>query len=1092
MKRRKGFLKRWFTGFLILVLAGFWLGFVPWPAFQVARAAEVNINTDLFDATSEYNPSPNVVFTTDQIGYAFYIDQTGDEPRYKKTTDGGGSWGSEVDLGADLNWANIAVWYDQWTPGDSSGTYIYMVAVEASTDDVWYKRLNTSDDALSPTGTTWTQVRAGTTYTANSFGNVAVTKATDGTLFVTTPLDTATLIYKSADGSTWAAENGGSTGGTTDEQDITQLFPVYGGDVMWVIHDISATDLEYELYDSSADSWSAGSIDTNFIQAVGYLASWGGATHKASGNIYIVGNNDVTRSTADIKTYVWDDVARSWSTATDVYSNDAGPKQATIAIDQRNGDLYAFYARGTAGSESVYYKKSTDAGSSWGSESSAVSSTADDLRYVRTNFADPERIYVTWYNDDLNYIVGGTVDLDYSAEPNMYLFLDSGDSIPTGWSAADTASDDFYQKFVRGAEYYNATQGTGQATHDHDISFVSATGGSGSTSVGQPLAAPGMSPSDATEAPSAISSTSINTATTLPPWRYLRVITLTAGGIPTTIPTNAIAIFDSAPSGSWTRYTSQDGYFLRAQNSSGNDGGSNTDGHTHSGIGFSADTPDTTVNPPPDSGATSFASNTHTHSVSSQTNSAATGETDLPPHIDVLLYKATADVAPPSGLIAMFDNGTLPASWDQVSDIADTFDEKFMKSESAYDASSQGAGTHTHANQQFTTGGPSGTTALDTAGPPPTTTASDTSHTHSVTVSYGSARNAPVWIDVVLAKKTVNFIPKSEDWRWYDADDTTDPANTNGSENTAGDAIEDENTTNSSTRIIYNENTLKLRLKIAETGGAAQNNIRFKIQYSESSTFASAVSDVGPQGATALLFQYADGAGTDDATIGAARLSGSPSLGTHNEATSASTFDFSASTTYEFEFTINNNNAPANRTWYFRAYDTVNDAAVPLNTSESYPYLTTAASYDLEVSTVPSTIEMSQVGNEAVTTWGGTNSEWGFWDKRGNSGKYNVQISATAVDLVGGGDSIPVTDEYWYSKITDFGTAFDSDKTNMTGMENYLDLSTTRNAYQDDNTTSVEGDGGFIPAPSYKLDNLSSRTSGIYTGTLTLTIVAVP
>jgi len=102
--------------------------------------SEVTIENNLLDAKDEYNPSPSSVFISDKVGYTFYIDKAGpgdDDPRYSKTTDGGATWGGEVDLGDGNKWANIAVWYDQWTPG-GSGTKIHMLATETDTDDTYY------------------------------------------------------------------------------------------------------------------------------------------------------------------------------------------------------------------------------------------------------------------------------------------------------------------------------------------------------------------------------------------------------------------------------------------------------------------------------------------------------------------------------------------------------------------------------------------------------------------------------------------------------------------------------------------------------------------------------------------------------------------------------------------------------------------------------------------------------------------------------------------------------------------------------------------------------------------------------------------
>src|SRR3972149_1237316 len=130
MKRRWiGTIGRLMTVVLTVVMVFGGFQFAPL-RFNVlpAQATQITINGDLFNLTGQYGPSPSVVWVSDTTGYAFYIDDTTDTPAYKKTTNSGASWGGEGELGTDQDWMDIAVWYDQWTPGGTSGTYIYMVA----------------------------------------------------------------------------------------------------------------------------------------------------------------------------------------------------------------------------------------------------------------------------------------------------------------------------------------------------------------------------------------------------------------------------------------------------------------------------------------------------------------------------------------------------------------------------------------------------------------------------------------------------------------------------------------------------------------------------------------------------------------------------------------------------------------------------------------------------------------------------------------------------------------------------------------------------------------------------------------------------
>jgi len=658
--------------------------------------------------------------------------------------------------------------------------------------------------------------------------------------------------------------------------------------------------------------------------------------------------------------------------------------------------------------------------------------------------------------------------------------------VPTGWTNVSNGAP-YQDKFLRGDAIANVGQNGPASPHNHTsgtVAFVGSTTGVASKGNKADTTASVQNHNHAT-----IDVFTMDSQAILPKRKDLILMECDAG-IPATIPQNAIVLYDGTLGSDFVAYNDHADYFIRTAANAGNAQDDGTT-HNHTNLTITSGGPDSGTAMANGGSGVTPATGTHTHTY---TGTSPESSDDTPLHTEVILARATADpTTVPSGMIAMFDGDPNidSSSWDTISESGEAFYQVYMEAQTSYQTG-QGSATHTH-TISTASGGASAFTADVQTGAPSVDLA--TAHTHTISGNFSTESNEPPYVNVVVAKKLDAFTPESQDWRWYDAEDTTDPANSNGTDTASGDSIANENTTNGSTRIIYNENNLKLRFRITETLNVAQDNVRFRLQYSTSSTFASAVEYVAETGAVAQLWQYYDGAGVDDATIGAARLSGSPSLGTHNESgTAASTFDFPASGNYEFEFTINNNSAPADTTFYFRAYDTVNDKAVPLGSGKTYPYLTTAASYDLEISTTPTTIEYGgDVSTDTVNvTWNIPNTEWGFWDKRGADGKYNVQVSSIAMQHDGSADNIPTSDQYWYSKIAELTGAFDSATTNMTGIESYTALSSTLNAYQDDNTSSTEGNGGFNPSPGSELRNLSLRTAGVYTGTLTLTIVSVP
>jgi len=173
------------------------------------------------------------------------------------------------------------------------------------------------------------------------------------------------------------------------------------------------------------------------------------------------------------------------------------------------------------------------------------------------------------------------------------------------------------------------------------------------------------------------------------------------------------------------------------------------------------------------------------------------------------------------------------------------------------------------------------------------------------------------------------YTPKSYSWRWYNDANTNPPT----------DALAAENTEPAG---ILDQNPMKLRLLIGETSGTSGIDVKFKLQYSTSSTFASDVNDVVEQGSctTSSKWCYYNGSSdSDNGAITTNRLTDATQSGTHNESgSSASTFDPQKDEKTEFEFTIIPSGATANQTYYFRAYE-VGESAVPLATTMTYPSL---------------------------------------------------------------------------------------------------------------------------------------------------------
>lgn len=317
-------------------------------------------------------------------------------------------------------------------------------------------------------------------------------------------------------------------------------------------------------------------------------------------------------------------------------------------------------------------------------------------------------------------------------------FWDGAGAPPSGWTCISCAGgDDFYQKLPRGNATYGGTGGA--STHAHTLSFVSSA--NNLSELTSPTRSGSTGFAGQFHEMTTLSGGTVGSSTSLPPYRDLKVIRYETPGNPSRIPSGVILIFNAAPTGSWTRYTVQDNSYLYGENDATTTGGSATHNHTFSGT---ATTPDLKAGVT--GSAATAVSGTHTHLVSG----ASAAINHEPSRVDVLLYKATAEVPTPSGAIGLW-SGTPPAGWTVVSGSAQTYDQRYLRGAAAYSASG-GAATHAPGNESVTSDLSVGT-AVTSSATPTITIDSDTAHVHTITVGFGTGNNTPPYRDAIIAQK---------------------------------------------------------------------------------------------------------------------------------------------------------------------------------------------------------------------------------------------------------------------------------------------------------------------------------------------------
>ncbi len=182
--------------------------------------------------------------------------------------------------------------------------------------------------------------------------------------------------------------------------------------------------------------------------------------------------------------------------------------------------------------------------------------------------------------------------------------------------------------------------------------------------------------------------------------------------------------------------------------------------------------------------------------------------------------------------------------------------------------------------------------------------------------------------------RTSGYTPVISNWRWYDDADSLTPVTSLAAENiTPTD--------------IANQNEIKLRVSVGEVESATGNNVKFALQYSESSDFSFGATFVRSTSTCTAnsIWCYADGAGVDNQLIQERVISDTDACtggvgagcGTFNEiATSTnSTLVHPALGTIELDFTLRQAGARANAVYYFRLVEVSTDDI--LVASSSYP-----------------------------------------------------------------------------------------------------------------------------------------------------------
>lgn len=388
---------------------------------KTVNAAVVTIDaTASLTVTTHLFAGSQTVFTTDQIGYKFYVDATG-VCVYSKTVNGGTSWGTQVTVDAQTDCANIVVWYDQWTTGDY-GSYIHIGTMDIGTagdvDNLWYNRLDTTTDTLflgtSPTSTT-AQSSQVPTFTVSQ-NNFAITKGTDGGLYMSASDAVDSFVVKcstTCNNRTNWTEAGSLFMDLANDWNL--LLPLPGGNILLINRSLSLDDIRSRVWSGSSWSGSWNNVDTSAVESQTYDVGMAAVVEQSTGDILLAYGADHDTYTIldhDIRTAKY--VSGSWTATTNIFTNTTrGLNSLAIARDTNTGVVYVAYTLrttpATATTANVYFATSTSAMTSWGAERGPVNTTPGDIYGVDLNVMSDERIYATWEDPAPDDIFGDTI-----------------------------------------------------------------------------------------------------------------------------------------------------------------------------------------------------------------------------------------------------------------------------------------------------------------------------------------------------------------------------------------------------------------------------------------------------------------------------------------------------------------------------------------------------------------------------------------------------------------------------------------------------------------------------------------------------------
>ncbi len=386
--------------------------------------ADVTILTAVSGATEDRGRLCPIVWVSTLTGYYLVYSDTNSRWQAMKTTDGAASW-AEVDVAGAPEAVPRSHGYapeaENGTPDDVDAMHV--VWLDVTDDELQHAAFDIGTETWG--GMTVANSAAITTVGTDTQSAMAVAVSDEGKILAPFRPEQGTGEHGVAywNGSAWSDVDGGGPSALPwwgDAQiDQVQVCPINGGvDFLTVMWDEGSDALRIGGFDTSTTSWVA-QADQVTIASKPLLTANGtnGSRFFALAYDYVndravlividdLGDGGDTRD-VQLYTITWDGIVANSPVSTsqgEAVTNDDELDAVEIILDMHQELLHAIYTRGVAGSQQVYRKQSALAGSfSWGSESSALMTDADDYRVIGRSVIRPAiggRIAAHVYDDD--------------------------------------------------------------------------------------------------------------------------------------------------------------------------------------------------------------------------------------------------------------------------------------------------------------------------------------------------------------------------------------------------------------------------------------------------------------------------------------------------------------------------------------------------------------------------------------------------------------------------------------------------------------------------------------------------------------------